>query len=230
MRKWLALALTALLLIPALALADGGCEITAQGTAVITAEPDMVSITANVETTSDAIADAQAQISEIIAKATESLLALGLQEEDVVTRDYSYYPIYEYEPDPSHAGYRASHTLSITCRDLEMLEAVLSAVSDSGMSRVYINTYDVANRAELYRQALALAIEAAGEKAEKMAEPLGLAQLTARKVVENGGYGYGEYANVTFDRVASEAAVAGAGIRTGNISVTASVTVTYEAE
>ena len=228
MKKFLLLALAALLLIPAFALADG-CEITAQGTAVIMADPDMVSLSASVEVTSDSVADAQQQISQTVAKVTQSLLALGVQEEDIVTQNYAYYPIYEYEPDAASAGYRASHTLSITLRDMDMLDAALGAVTDNGMSRVYIETYDVSNRAELYRQALALAIEAAGEKAEKMAEPLGLTQLTAQSVVENGGYSYGVYANATYDRVASEAAVAGAGIRTGNISVSASVTVTYEA-
>ena len=49
MKRFVAIMLAALLLLPALALADDGCEITAQGTAVITAEPDIVSVTASAE-------------------------------------------------------------------------------------------------------------------------------------------------------------------------------------
>ena len=230
MKRFLLLALAALMLIPTLALADG-CEITAQGTAVITADPDMVSVTASAEVSSGSVADARETIGAIVAKVTESLLALGVREEDIVTQNYSYYPTYDYEPDtPRLTGYRANHSLLITCRDVEMLDAVLAAVTDGGMTQVYNVSYDVSGRAELYRQALALAVEAAGEKAQRMAEPLGLTQLKAEKVVENGGYDYGVYANATYDRVASEAAVAGAGIRSGSISVSASVTVTYKAE
>lgn len=231
MRKLLALALAALLLIPTLALADDGCEITAQGTAVITAEPDMVSISANAEITCETVAEAQAQIGDIIAGVTESLLALGVQEEDLVTLNYAYYPSYDYSQSQARlVGYQASHSLSITCRDVTMLDAVLSTVTEGGMSQVYSVSYDVSNRSELYRQALALAVEAAGEKAAKMAEPLGLTLLQAQSVVEHGGNEYGAYANATYDRVAKEAAAAGTGIRSGNIAVSASVTVTYEAE
>ena len=231
MKRILAIALAALLLLPALALADGGCEITAQGTAVITAEPDIVSITACAEVSSDTVAKAQSEINAIVATVTESLIALGVQEEDIVTQNYSYSPIYDYEPStPRLMGYRASHALSITCRDVEMLDAVLAAVTDGGMSQVYNVSYDVSTRAELYRQALALAVEAAGEKAGWMARPLGLTKLSAEEVHENGGYDYGVYANVTADREESAVQAAGAGIRSGNISVSASVTVTYRAE
>lgn len=231
MKKIVAIALAALLLLPVLALADDGCEITAQGTAVITAEPDIVSVTASAEVSCEAVADAQSEISQIVTKVTESLIALGVQEEDIVTQNYSYFPMYDYDQGISRlTGYRASHSLSITCRDVEMLDAVLAAVTDGGMNQVYNVNYDVSNRTELYRQALALAVEAAGEKAQRMAQPLGLTQLSAEKVVENGGYDYAVYANATADRAESVAQAGGAGIRSGNISVSASVTVTYKAE
>lgn len=232
MKKIVAIALAALLLLPVLALADDGCEITAQGTAVITAEPDIVSVTASAEVSCEAVADAQSEISAIVAKVTESLIALGVQEEDIVTQNYSYFPMYDYDQGISRlTGYRASHSLSITCRDVEMLDAVLAAVTDGGMNQVYNVNYDVSNRTELYRQALALAVEAAGEKAQRMAQPLGLTTLRAEKIAENGGYDYGVYVNTMEDRAESVAvAGAGAGIRSGSVSVSASVTVTYRAE
>lgn len=230
MKKILAIALAALMLLPALALADDDCEITAQGTAVITADPDMVSVTANAQVTSATVAEAQQQMSAIIETLTERLLALGVQEEDIVTQNYSYYPTYNYEGDtPRLTGYQASHALAISCRDIEMLDAVIGAITDSGVTEIYNVQYDVSNRAELYRQALALAIEAAGEKAKTMAEPLGLTRLKPESVTENASYGYSVYANVAADRTAESAAAVSTGIRSGSISVSASVTVVYEA-
>lgn len=230
MKKLLALAVAALLLVPALALADG-CEISAQGTATIFAEPDMVSISASAEVTCPTVAEAQTRISEIIAAATESLLALGIAEEDIVTENYAYYPMYDYQGDePKLTGYQANHTLGITCRDVTLLDEALAAVTDSGMTQVYNVAYDVSNRSELYSQALALAVEAAGDKAAQMAKPLGLTRLTAESVTENGGYEYGVYANVTADRAKGAELSAASGIRSGNIQVSANVTVRYEAE
>ena len=231
MRKWAAMALCALLLLPALALADGGCEITAQGTAVIHAEPDIVSVTARAEVAAKTVAEAQAQISDVVAAVTDGLLALGIAEEDIVTQSYSYSPTYNHEKDtPRLTGYQANHTLAITCRDVTLLDAVIGALTYGGMSQIYNVEYDVSGRAALYRDALALAIEAAGEKAQRMAEPLGLTELTAQSVTENKSVGYSAYANVTADRAESAAMGIETGIRSGSIAVTASVTVVYEAK
>ena len=231
MKKLAAMALCVLLLVPMAALADGGCEITAQGTAVITAEPDIVSVTARAEFTAKTVAEAQKQMSDVVAAVTDGLLALGIAEEDIVTQNYSYSPAYNYEKEtPRLTGYQASHTLAITCRDVTLLDAVISTLTDGGMSQIYNVDYDVSGRAALYRDALALAIEAAGEKAQRMAEPLGLTELTAQRVTENAGYGYGVYANATADRAESAAMGIQTGIRSGSISVSASVTVVYEAK
>ena len=230
MKKICAALLAALLLVPALALADG-CEISANGTATITAQPDVVSVDVTAEVTSATIADAQQQISEIAANATKALLDLGVAEQDIVTVNYSYSPTYDYSGDsPRQTGYQAYHSLHVTCRDIEMLDAVLAAATDNGMTQVYGVSFDVSNRSELYREALALAVEAAGEKAQKLAEPLGLTKLSSKSVYENGGYDYGVYANAVADRAVAAEGSGSAGIRSGDISVSASVTVTYDAE
>lgn len=230
MKKILAVLLASLLLLPALALAEG-CEISANGTATITAQPDIVSVDVTAEVTSATIADAQQKISEIAANATKALLDLGVAEQDIVTINYNYSPTYDYSGDtPRQTGYQAYHSLHVTCRDVDMLDAVLAAATDNGMTQVYGVNFDVSNRTELYRQALAMAVEAAGEKAAKLAEPLGLTKLTPKCVTENGGYDYGVYANAVADRTEAVMAAGSAGIRSGDISVSASVNVVYEAE
>lgn len=42
---------------------------------------------------------------------------------------------------------------------VEMLDSVVGVVTDSGMSEIYGISYDVSERASLYQDALALAIE-----------------------------------------------------------------------
>lgn len=230
MRKFAAWLLAAsLLLLPAAALADD-CEITAQGTAVVTADPDIVSVTARAEFTADTVAKAQEKMGGVIAAVTDGLLALGVAEEDIITENYSYSPTYDYSGStPKLTGYEASHTLSITCRDVDLLDAVIGALTDGGMTQIYNVSYDSSKGSELYRDALELAIQAAQEKAQRMAKPLGLTIVAPESVTELGGGNYAVYSNAKADLAEASAAGIETGIRSGSVSVSASVTVVFEA-
>ena len=230
MKKMLAFALALMLAIPALAFADGSsADITAQGTAVVKADADMVTVTANASVSGQSVADAQEGMNRIIESVTQKLLELGVQPEDLVTISYTYYPTYDYNYENATVnGYQADHTLAITCRDVDMLDSVIGVVTDCGMSEIYKVEYDVSNRSELYRQALKAAIEEAAAKAEGMAEAAGMTIDHLESVTENTGFD--EYTVSTYDgAVSMKAEAAGTGIRSGSVSVTASVTAVYEA-
>ena len=169
----------------------------------------------------------------IVQSATQKLLDLGVEEKDIVTTSYTYNPTYDYKYDynsetPTVNGYQADHTLSITCKDVDMLDSVIGVVTDCGMSEIYNVEYDVSNRSELYRQALKAAIEEAAAKAEGMAEAAGMTIDHLESVTENTGFD--EYTVSTHDgAVSMKAEAAGTGIRSGSVSVTARVTAVYEA-
>ncbi|MGN0772900.1 MAG: SIMPL domain-containing protein [Candidatus Ventricola sp.] len=204
-------------------------SITVQGTAQVLSDPDEVTVTANTSVTAGTVGSAQEEMNRIVEAATTKLLELGVQDDDIVTSDYSYYPRYNYETN-TLTGYEANHTLSITCRDVEMLDSVIGALSDSGFSQIYSVSYDVSTRSELYQQALELAIQRAEQKALRMAATSGLTLTGLRSITENGGYNEGYAVNGTADMgvMKSEAASA-TGIRAGSVSVSASVTVVYDA-
>lgn len=204
-------------------------SITVQGTAQVMADPDQVTVTANTSVTAGTVGSAQEEMNKIVAAATVKLLELGVQDDDIVTSDYSYYPRYNYETN-TLTGYEANHTLAITCRDVEMLDSVIGALSDSGFSQIYSVSYDVSTRSELYQQALELAIQHAEQKALRMAATGGLTLTGLRSITENGGYNEGYAVNATEDMGVMKAAASSAtGIRSGSVSVTASVTVVYDA-
>lgn len=210
---------------------ENDASITVQGTATVTAAPDMVSITANASVNADTVAGAQEQMNAIVTEATGKLIELGVKEEDIVTQNYSYYPNYNYEGETrTLVGYQANHALTITCRDVEMLDSVVGVITDCGMSEIYGINYDVSNRASLYQDALAMAIEATKSKADRMAQAGGLTVTGLEELSENGGYDAGITVNAMQDAMMSVRAEAGGtGIRAGSISVTASVTAVYEA-
>ena len=228
-KKILAMLLAAMMIFAsALALADNDAKITAQGTAQVLADPDMVTVTANASVTAGTVGSAQEEMNRIVASATAKLLELGVKDEDIVTTDYSYFPRYNYDTN-TLTGYDANHTLSITCRDVEMLDSVIGVLSDNGFSQVYSVTYDVSTRSELYRQALELAIACAREKAERMASAGGVKLTGLESITEQGGYGDAYILNGAADMGVMKTESAATGIRSGNVSVGASVTVVYEA-
>lgn len=202
--------------------------ITVQGTAQILADPDEVSVTANASVTAGTVGSAQEAMNAIVAAATEKLLALGVLDEDIVTNDYSYHPRYNYDTN-TVTGYEANHTLAITCRDVQMLDGVIGALTDSGFSNIYSVNYDVSTRSELYQQALELAIRRAEEKALRMAQTGSLTITGIRSISENGGYNEGYAVNVTADASVLRGKAEATGIRSGSVSVSAGVTVVYEA-
>ena len=235
MKRWMAAALAALMMsMNAFALAEAApfaidtAKITVQGTAKVNADPDLVTVTANASVTADSISSAQGDMNIIVANATQKLLELGVLSEDIITSDYSYYHRYNYDTN-TIIGYEANHTLEITCRDVEMLDGVIGALTDSGFTNIYSVSYDISTRSELYQQALDLAIQRAEEKALRMAQTGGLMITGVRSISENGGYNEGYAINAAKDGAMLRAESAATGIRSGSVGVSAGVTVVYEA-
>ena len=203
-------------------------KITVQGSAQVTADPDMVTVTGNVSATAGTVGAAQEQVAAVIEKATAKLLELGVLESDIVTNHYSCYPQYNYDTN-AIIGYEASHALEITCRDVDMLDSVIGALTDSGFSQIYNVSYNVSMRGELYQQAMDLAIARAEQKAVRMAQTSGLVITGIDSLSENGGYDEGFSMNVSMDGAMLRSASGSTGIRSGSVSVVANVTVVYQA-
>lgn len=217
-----------LMLLFALPACAQAAEITAQGSGSVSAEPDMVTVSLSASATAESMLHAQEQISAIVDRAVQSLLALGIMEEDVVTTSYGVYPEYNYDENPrALTGYRASHMLEVTCRDVTLLDSVITALTDSGVSEINDVSYGVSDRSGMYKQALALAVQAAREKAQTLAAAEGRTVTGLVSLTENQSY------DTRYALVASaykENAALDTGIRSGSISVSASVTAVYTAE
>ena len=232
MKKWMAAVLAVLMLTgaAALAAADSDVEITATGYAQVTAEPDMVSVTANALVTAQTVAEAQEQLGAIIEKATQSLMALGVGKDQITTTSYSFYPSYDYSDYSGGAasitGYQANHTLHITCRDTSLLDSVINAITEAGMNEIYSVEFDTSARKELYMKALELAVADAQQKAARMAAASGVTITGVDSLKENETYSY-DAALYTSARDES-AKGAETGIRSGTVTVSASVTAVYD--
>ena len=223
MKKFLSLLFVLLLLLPAAALADTKIAVT--GSATVQAEPDMVTLSLGVEETKSDVAAAQATVNEKIAAVVEALKNAGIDEKDVQTGYYSIYNNYNYD-DPSDIQYVASCSLNVIVRDLSKAGEMIDVAVAAGANQVGGVTFGVADLTALQDRALELAVADGIRRAGVMARAAGVTlPALPESVEENSSYYDGGSARAyTMDAAAG----ASTSLMGGMVSVTSSVTVTYD--
>ena len=223
MKKFLSLLFVLLLMLPAAALADTKIAVT--GSATVQAEPDMVTLSLGVEETKSDVAAAQATVNEKIAAVVEALKNAGIDEKDVQTGYYSIYNNYNYD-DPSDIQYVASCSLNVIVRDLSKAGEMIDVAVAAGANQVGGVTFGVADLTALQDRALELAVADGIRRAGVMAKAAGVTlPALPESVEENSSYYDGGSARAyTMDAAAG----ASTSLMGGMVSVTSSVTVTYD--
>ena len=118
----------------------------------------------------------------------------------------------------------------ITCKDKSLLDEMVTVITESGMTEINSISYAVSNQHELYLEALKKAVDAAREKAEVLAEAGGIALAEIEEINENYSGDDVAYVNeeAIMDAGSKGIAARATGIMSGNIGVSANVTVTYK--
>lgn len=223
MKKFLSLLFVLLLMLPAAALADTKIAVT--GSATVQAEPDMVTLSLGVEETKGDVAAAQALVNEKLAAVVEALKNAGIDEKDVQTGYYSIYNNYNYD-DPSDIQYVASCSLNVIVRDLSKAGEMIDVAVAAGANQVGGVTFGVADLTALQDRALEMAVADGIRRAGVMARAAGVTlPALPESVEENSSYYDGGSARAyTMDAAAG----ASTSLMGGMVSVTSSVTVTYD--
>lgn len=232
MKKLLACILTALLLfaLAAPALGETDRTITVSGSATISLTADMATLEIGVETTSQDVAEAQTQNAFEMNNVIAALKNAGVREEDLITSNFNVWNSYEYSTsslgtESRTPVYTVSNMLSVTVRDLTAIGDLIDVAVKAGANQMYGLTFSSTENNAAYQQALKRAVEDAAQKAQVLcdAAQVALGDLIHIDAQENG-YSYG-IRNVYSVK---EAAVDSAAIVTGDVQVSATVTLTYE--
>ena len=228
MKKVLSLLFVLLLLLPAAALADTKLAVT--GSATVQAEPDMVTLSLGVEETKSDVLAAQALVNKKLADVIEALKAAGIDEKDIQTSYYNIYNSYSYSyDDPESRQYVASCSFDVIVRDLSRAGEMIDVAVAAGANLVSGVTFGVTNLAALQDRALELAVADGIRRAGIMAAAAGVQLPALPESVEERSsyYGYSERGKGgTFDMAATTEA--STTLMGGMVSVTSSVTVTYD--
>ncbi|GAA1609222.1 SIMPL domain-containing protein [Kribbella sancticallisti] len=165
---------------------DSGITVT--GTGQATAPADLLRLTLSVGHDAADVATAVARVAERTDAVQAALQDQGVAAAEIETSSVSVHP--QYKDGMSAAGYRASHSMTVTTKDLTGFGRLLNAAVDAAGNDLGLEhlQFDVAEKKALLDQARELAFAQAREKAGQLAalaeQPLG----SIAAVAETYGY------------------------------------------
>jgi uncharacterized protein len=204
--------------------------ITIAGEGKVTARPDLVRIDLGVQTDAKTVSEAQRQNTQKMNSIIAALKALKIASEDIQTTGYSIYPKYQYTDGRSFIeGYTVSQNVTVKVRNLDSVGDVLAKAGELGANQVGGIQFTIDEPKALEEQAREKAIDDARQKAQTLAEQLGLTIIKVVSFTESSGSTpppYPMYAKA-MDLGAAEAAPSPT-IESGSLEVVSNVNVVFE--
>jgi hypothetical protein len=223
---------------------DDRPKITVNGEAVVMVQPDQIVINFGIETWDKDIMVAKQKNNEIMKRVMTVIKESGIPDKDIQTDYLSVEPRYNDNYEKKDLiGYFIRNTFVVTMSDPEKVEDLVTAVLQSGVNYIHGINFQSTEFKKYREQARELALNAAKEKAEKMAGALG--QLIGDPVQINEGYGgfdwwyYNSWSGWGYGRsnvmsqnvvqnIPSSSDQISETIALGKISIKANVSVTFE--
>ena len=220
--------------------------ITVSGHGEMVAVPDIATFSFSVVATKLAVADAQADATTKANAATAYLTGAGVDKKDIQTSDYSIAPQYDYQNSvcpaaaPGNAtvycapsrqvlkGYEVRQTTTVKVRDTKKAGELLAGVGTKGATEVSGLNFTFDDPTGVQEQARDKAIDDAKEKAEALADALGVSLVRVVSFSENGGGYPSPMMYARGGTVAQDAKMASPEISVGQNKLVNDVSVTYE--
>ncbi|MHB0999346.1 MAG: SIMPL domain-containing protein [Armatimonadota bacterium] len=203
--------------------------LTVFGTSDVRITPDMAEVRIGVETEAPVAAQARQSNAERAQRIIAAIKQLGIPERDIQTSIYQINPIrrFETQPDdrggiPPIVGYSVLNIISVRTAKLDLVPQIIDTSVAAGANRVDSINFFVQNDKEASQRALRQAIADAKSNAQQMARELGVRLGSVFNVQQGGTVS----PQPMFLKSASGEA-ADTPIFPGEVSISASVTVTY---
>lgn len=199
--------------------------ITVPGYGAAFGAPDVAYLTLGIEVRNADVNTALAEADSGIAAIIEGLRALDIPAADMQTLDFSVWAEESYGPEgPSldaPSFYRVTNMLRVTLRDTTLVQSALDAAVSAGANRIHGITFGIDNPATLESDARLDALADAQDRAQQIADALGVT-LGEPIAVSEGG------AEMPYMMDAARALGGGGSIQEGQLSVSVQVQVAYE--
>jgi uncharacterized protein len=209
-----------------------GNVIQATGSGTVTGTPDRVQISFSVETENPDVKTAQTDNAARMTQVINALVTAGISRDSMKTTGYSIYPVYADNPggllNQKVQTYRVTNTLQVTLNDVARSGDVIDTAVTNGINQVSSIQFMLSDGQAQSLRSSALRNAVANARADAYAVAGAMAvNITGTKNVDiSQGYTPIVYDNSLSNGIASRAA-APTPIQPGDITVTATVTISY---
>ena len=221
----------ALVLPTSTASAEEAPTLTMNGIGVARIAPDVAEITLGVVTEAKDAAKAHADNAAQATRVQNAVKALGIAERDIQTTRYDFSPVYDVKDNGRSVttGYTVTNSVVVKVHNLDNVGKVIDAALANGANRVDSLEFSASDPSAAKNAALADAARDARNKADAVAKALGVRIVRILNVYADA-QPYNTPRNFMPMMMAKEAYDAGTPISAGELSVEASVNVTYVIE
>lgn len=166
--------------------------ITVTGRGSARGNPDMANVTVGVNVSNSEIGQAVEQSNQTIREITEALVGLGIEAAHIQTSNFNIWPEEVFDRNTGQSTgeriYHVDSTLHIRMEAIEMVGEVLETAIENGANNVYGLSFSIQDPSTLAEEARAGAIEDARDRAEQIAQELGveLGQVVTATEVSGG--------------------------------------------
>lgn len=219
--------------------------ISVSGEGEVMSAPDIATVSFTVREEAKTVSDAQDKVSKKSKTVIGAVKKVGVADKDIKTQSYSSYPKYEWRqtttpqcagvgcppPTPSRqvvVGYEVSQSVTLTVRNLEIVNDVVAALGQSEVSDMYGPNFAIDREDELKAQARKQAIDKARAKAGVLARDLGVTLVRVVSFSEGQDYSYGRVMTMSAAPMGKVESASAPELQQGEQKITSSVTVTYE--
>jgi uncharacterized protein YggE len=203
------------------------------GTGTVIGTPDRAQVTFSVQTENTDVKQAQADNARQMTKVIDALVNSGIPRDALKTTGYNIYPVYEESVGlltPKIKTYQVTNTLTVTLHDVSKTGEVIDVAVANGINQAQSIQFMLSDEQSqvLRTQALQKAVSRARSDADTVAAALGSAVTGVKNADISQGYSPVLFQNYQYDagNVAMKVA-APTPVQPGDISVSATITVTY---
>lgn len=208
-------------------------QITVTGTAKVTAVPDVAIITLGIVNDGTSVAIAQKGVTDKMNGIINSLKSeFKIESKDIKTENYSVQPKYDWSDGRQRIiGYTVNQSVQVKVRDFDKTGNIFAKATELGANSVYGPNFMIDDPEKSKAEAREKAIKQAKEKANLLADQVGIKLGRIVNFYEGGNevanvaYGMGGYAMAEALDMAKSSAPA---IEAGSQDIQLTVSISYE--
>ena len=208
---------------------DARRTVSVSGNGQISVEPDTGYFTVGVEVTAETADEALTESNATVEAVTAALIGIGIAEDDITLGHFSIWPEYDYrdESAPTLRGFRVSHQLSVTVREIDQTGSALSTAVEAGANVVNSVHFGVEDPTAALDQAREKAFENAQHKANELAR-LSNGSLGVIVSISENSFIPGPIDRYAYGEEAAADAIAAVPINPGESTFSVNVQVVWE--